>query len=130
QGTHVNLGDVFGSGPILCLGLRLDPIDAAKFEEIIDVQIAEKGLQSVEDFGDRYAERLGSFTVHVGVQSRRTHAEAGPNGPDGRFLSGLGEELLIDSGKLVEVAAAGVLQLHRKASRGTESPDGRCVEGQ
>ena len=66
----------------------------------------------------------------MGVDSRRTHAKAGPDGADSRALPGFGDELLGNGGKLVEVPATGVLQLERKPSCGAKPPDGWSIEGQ
>src|SRR6185295_11865767 len=107
------------------LGLRLHPIDAAEFEEIIDVEIAEISLQRVEHFGDRHAQRFGSIPVYMGKDSRRADAKAGADRSDRRVLSGFSEKLLGHAGKLVEVPAAGILKLEGKATRGAESPDRR-----
>ncbi len=130
HGTHVNLGDVFRRGSKLRLSLRLHPIDTAEFEEVIDVEIAEIGLQRVEHFGDRHAQRFGSLSVHMSKDSRRAHAKAGADRSDRRVLSGFGEKLLGHARELVEIPAAGILKLKGKSARGAESSDGRGVKGQ
>ena len=78
----------------------------------------------------RHAQRFGSFSVHMGKDSRRAHAKAGADRSDRRVLSGFGEKLLGHAGKLVEIPAARILKLEGKPARGAESSDRRGVKGQ
>ena len=64
------------------------------------------------------------------VEPRRADAKVGADRPDGRVLPGLREELLDDGRELLEVASAGILNLHREAAGGAQAPDRRRVEGE
>ena len=129
-GAHVNLGEIAGTHPVLRVRLGLDAIDPAEFEEVVDVEVAEIGLQGVEDVGDGNSQRLGSLPVDVRVEPRRADAKVGADRPDGRVLPGLREELLDDGRELLEVASARVLHLHGEAAGGAQAPDRRGVEGE
>src|SRR4029077_5414836 len=102
----------------------------AEFEEVIDVEIAEIGLQRVEHFRNRHTQRFGPFSVHMRKDSWGSHAKTGADRSDRRVLSGLDEKLLDYAGQLVEVTAARILKLNGKSARGAESSDRRGVKGQ
>ena len=129
-GADVDLGDVLRARTVLGLRLRLHAIDPAEFHEVVDVEVAEIGLQGVEDFGNGHAERLGPFPVHVERETRGAHAKAGPDGPNRRVLFGLRDELLGDGGESLEVPPGGILDLHREPTRCPQPADRGRVEGQ
>ena len=54
MGAHIYLADIVRAGPVFRQCLRLYPVNTAKFNKIVDVQIAKISLHGVEDFRNGY----------------------------------------------------------------------------
>src|SRR5687768_6636186 len=125
---HIYLADVAGVGSVLRHCLCLHAIDTSEFYKIVHVQIPEISLHGVKDFRNRHTERFGAFAVNRRIQAGGAYAKIGAGSCDRGVFHGLGYEFLGGLGELGEIAAAGILQLKGKTTRGAETPDRRGIE--
>ena len=105
-------------------------INAAEFHKIVDIEIAEVGLQRIENVRDRYPQGLRPLPVHMGIEPRRRHTEIRSHPADCWLLLGPFDELLRHRGKLFEIPAARVLQLCGESADSPDTTDRRRIERQ
>ena len=129
-GAHIDIGDILRRGTVLRLRLGLHSVDPAEFDEVVDIEIAEECLHGVEDIGDRNPQGLGSFPIHVGIQSRRGDAKVSTCRADRRILSNLCEEFLRDRRKGSEISTSRILYLHGEPTRCAQPSDRRSIKGE
>ena len=126
---HLQLVDIARRGAIVGVGLDIDLVVAAELGKVVDILLAEVGLQSTENRTQADMHVLGLDAVEVKEQLRYV-------GPEGRIdgaESGLGVAFLdvvvrngLESG---QSHIAAVFQFELKAAGGAQSLNGRWCEG-
>ncbi len=69
RGPHIDIRQVLRSRAKLGIGLRLHMIDTTELDEVIDVKIAEVGLERIKDIRNRHPQGLRAFPIHIGIES-------------------------------------------------------------
>ncbi len=113
---NIYVADIIRIRAIFRRSLCLYPENTAKFNEVINIQITKQGLHGIENFRNRYTQRLGSFTVYVSVHSGRADAKVRAGNTNSRMLHGLAHKCLCCLGKFRKISSSWILQLDRETT--------------